>query len=187
MRIISGHARGLTLRVPKGEVRPTTDRVREALFSILGNRVDGARVLDLFCGSGALALESLSRGAASARLVDKSAASCRTAADNAARLGFTNARVTNADCAQFVARERGVYDLIFADPPYCKAPGDRDMIAELMQGRLHELLAPGGLFVAEAQQGYGVAEAQGRAFGRWELADSRQYGNNTLLFFTVPS
>ncbi len=187
MRIISGSARGLTLRVPKGEVRPTTDRVRESLFSILGERVEGARVLDLFCGSGALALEALSRGAASARLVDKSAASCRTASENAARLGFPAARVTNADCAAFVARDRGIYDLVFADPPYCKSPGDRDMIAELMRGRLHELLAPGGLLIAEAQPGYGVGGASGRAFDRWELADCRQYGNNMLLFFTVPS
>lgn len=184
MRIISGSARGLVLRVPKGEVRPTTDRVREALFSILGARVEGARVLDLFCGSGALALEALSRGAASARLVDKAASSCRTASENARRLGFSNASVTNCDCMQFVNRERGAYDLIFADPPYCKFPGDRDMIGELMRGRLGELLAPGGLFVAEAQAGYGVGDPSACAFEGWELADSRQYGNNTLLFFT---
>ena len=63
MRIISGKAGGITLQVPKGEVRPTTDRVREALFSILGERVEGASVLDLFSGSGAFALEALSRGA----------------------------------------------------------------------------------------------------------------------------
>lgn len=184
MRIISGSARGMVLRVPKGEVRPTTDRVREALFSILGARVEGARVLDLFCGSGALALEALSRGAASARLVDQSAASCRTASENARRLGFSNIAVTNCDCMQFVNRERGVYDLVFADPPYCKFPGDRDMIAGLMAGRLRDLLAPDGIFVAEAQVGYGVGAQSSRTFEGWELADCREYGNNTLLFYT---
>ncbi|MCH5284824.1 MAG: 16S rRNA (guanine(966)-N(2))-methyltransferase RsmD [Akkermansiaceae bacterium] len=185
MKIIAGTAKGFPLIVPKGEVRPTQDRVREALFNILTPILSGARVLDLFCGSGSVGLEALSRGAARACMVDASRASVNAARDNMRRSGLTGGTFAQADCLTFVRRDHGLYDLIFADPPYCKAPGDRDMIAELLTDRLHELLAPQGYFIAEAQLGYGVGDAHTREFPGWQLADTRTYGKNTLLFYQV--
>lgn len=93
MRIISGKAGGIALSVPKGEVRPTTDRVREALFSILNPLIDHADVLDLFTGSGAFGLEALSRGAGSSRMVDFSRLSCATAKANLAKTGLEGGAV----------------------------------------------------------------------------------------------
>lgn len=183
MRIIAGIAKGYSIKVPPSEVRPTQDRVREALFNMLTPVITGARVLDLFCGSGSVGLEALSRGASFARMVDLSKASCAAARANLERSKLTGGMVVQSDCLQFVKRDRGTYDIIFADPPYCKAIGDRDMIAELMADRLHELLSPGGYFIAEAQLGYGVGDSRTRQFPGWKLADARSYGKNTILFY----
>ncbi len=183
MRIIAGKAKGFVLKVPQGEVRPTQDRVREALFNILGSLVEGARLLDLYCGSGSVGIEALSRGAASARMVDASHASCAMARQNLSRSRLTGGTVVQSDCLAFVKRDYGQYDIIFADPPYAKAIGDRDMIAELMTDRLADLLAPGGYFIAEAQLGYGVGDAHTRDFPGWKLVDERTYGGNTILFY----
>lgn len=183
MRIIAGKAKGYTIKTPRSEVRPTQDRVREALFNILGPLIEGARVLDLYSGSGSVALEALSRGAASARMVDVARASCAMARLNLGRSKLAGGSVVQSDCLQFVQRDAGKYDIIFADPPYCKALGDRDMIAELMIGRLAELLAEGGYFIAEAQLGYGIGDARTRDFPGWRLADERTYGKNTILFY----
>lgn len=187
MRIIAGAAKGMPIKVPHGEVRPTQDRVREALFNIIGPLIDGAHVLDLFCGSGSVGIEALSRGAAAARMVDASRASCITARENLKKSRLNGGSVVQSDCLTFVKRDGGRYDFIFADPPYCKAIGDRDMIAELMTDRLHELLSPGGFFIAEAQLGYGVGDARSREFSGWRLVDERCYGKNTILFYQVES
>lgn len=183
MRIIAGKAKGFSIKVPQGEVRPTQDRVREALFNILGNIVEGARVLDLYCGSGSVGLEALSRGAVSACMVDASAQSCTIARKNLENSRLQGGRIVQSDCLAFVKRDAGRYDIIFADPPYCKAIGDRDMIAELMNNRLTELLAPDGYFIAEAQIGYGVGAVGTREFPGWKLVDTRAYGKNTILFY----
>ncbi|MDO4752166.1 MAG: 16S rRNA (guanine(966)-N(2))-methyltransferase RsmD [Akkermansia sp.] len=187
MRIIAGKAKGYLIRVPQGEVRPTQDRVREALFNILGTLIQGARVLDLYCGSGSVGLEALSRGAASARMVDASRASCAMAKQNLEKSKLIGGSVVQSDCLQFVKRDSGKYDIIFADPPYAKAIGDRDMIAELMTDRLHELLADDGYFIAEAQLGYGVGDIHTREFAGWQLIDERTYGKNTILFYRKQS
>lgn len=183
MRIIAGAAKGLPIRVPEGEVRPTQDRVREALFNILGTLIDGARVLDLYCGSGSVGIEALSRGAASVRMVDAARPSCAMAKSNLERSRLRGGSVVQSDCLQFVKRDAGRYDIIFADPPYCKAVGDRDMIAELMTDRLAELLTEDGWFIAEAQEGYGVGDSRTREFPGWKLVDTRHYGKNVILFY----
>ena len=183
MKIIAGQAKGFPLLIPKGEVRPTQDRVREALFNILHPILPGARLLDLFCGTGSVGLEALSRGAARACMVDASRASCNAARENMKCSKLRGGTVVQADCLAYVQRDHGQYDIIFADPPYCKAFGDRDMIAELLTTRLHELLAEGGYFIAEAQLGYGVGDAHTRDFPGWQLVDERTYGKNTLLFY----
>jgi 16S rRNA (guanine966-N2)-methyltransferase len=121
MRIIAGEFRGRRLRPPPGrQVRPTTDRVREAWFSIVGEAVVGARVLDLFAGSGALGLEALSRGAGHVTFVELAAPSIAALRANVAELGVEDAvAIRRAEALRFVrALERGAYDLAFADPPY---------------------------------------------------------------------
>ena len=116
LRITGGELGGRRIRVPRGDVRPTTERVREAIFSILGD-VAGARVLDLFCGSGALAIEALSRGAAEATLVDTRPATARR---NLEALGLAErARTVRSDAARFLRRaEASSFDLVLCDPPY---------------------------------------------------------------------
>ena len=117
MRIIAGTAKGRRLAaVPKG-TRPLADRAREGLFSSLGPLVEGAAVADLFAGTGAVGIEALSRGAASADLVDRSEAAIRTIRENLERAGLA-ARVHRSDVRRFLAAERGPYDLVFLDPPY---------------------------------------------------------------------
>lgn len=121
MRIVAGEWRGRTIRAPAGRaVRPTLDRVREAWMSILQAQLPGAHVLDLFAGSGALALEALSRGAAHADLVDTAARSLDAIRANIATLdGVDRARVIRADALSFVAPlGADAYDVAFADPPY---------------------------------------------------------------------
>ena len=118
MRIIAGTCRGARIFAPKGlDTRPTGDRVREAAFTLVGP-VDGASVLDLFAGSGAMGLEALSRGAASAVFVESDRDACRTIDRNLAKLRLTGARVVCSDAVGFLATERGRYDLVFVDPPY---------------------------------------------------------------------
>ena len=122
VRITGGELGGRRIHAPRGtKLRPTTERVREAVFSILGD-VSGARVLDLFCGTGALAIEALSRGAAEATLVDTHPAAARK---NLETLELTDrAETVRADVARFLRRAReGSYDLVLCDPPYRLADG----------------------------------------------------------------
>jgi 16S rRNA (guanine966-N2)-methyltransferase len=151
VRVVAGEFGGRRLAVPAGSAtRPTGDRVREALFAMLAD-VGGARVLDLFAGSGALAIEALSRGAASALLVEKDARAAAVAARNLVDLGLAPERARlergTADRAIRAARERGeAYDLVFLDPPYRLAPGLGPRLAD----SLAPLLAPGARVVTES-------------------------------------
>lgn len=121
-RIIAGTAGGRTLRTPVGDgTRPTSDRVREAVFSALVARdaISGVDVLDLYAGSGALGLEAASRGAVAATLVEADRRAAAVASANVAALGFTGCRVVTAKVAAFLARPAGTaYGLVFLDPPY---------------------------------------------------------------------
>jgi 16S rRNA (guanine966-N2)-methyltransferase len=150
VRVIAGARRGARLSAPKGhDVRPTSDRVREALFSILGS-VEGLTVLDLFAGSGALAIEALSRGAAEATLVDVSPASISTIKDNLTRLDLS-ATVRRGDGLMFLerARARGPqYDLVFLDPPYRHA----GVLGGLLSASLPPVLAPDARVVTESDR-----------------------------------
>lgn len=150
MRIVGGSLGGRPLRAPKGrEVRPTSDRVREAVFSILGP-IDGAAVLDLFAGSGALAFEALSRGAAEATLIDVSAAAIAAISRNMLTLGV-GAEVQRMSAAAFLERasRRGrQYDLVFVDPPYRHASA----LGPELSAALPAVLAPGARVVAESDR-----------------------------------
>jgi len=157
MRIIGGRAGGVLLKAPKGfDVRPTPDLVRQAIFNSLGPRVQGARVLELFAGTGALSLECLSRGAALALCIEKSSRHAQFIERNLeqARLpeGSLRVRVQDAFAAiRQLAADRQQFDLILADPPYGeKNIGRRSssFAQQLLDERpLAELLAEGGLFI----------------------------------------
>jgi 16S rRNA (guanine966-N2)-methyltransferase len=125
VRVVAGTHKGRRIAAPRGAAtRPTSDRVREALFDLLGP-VEGLHVLDLYAGSGALGIEALSRGAASATLVDSGAAAVRAARENLARIGDGRASAVRADALAFLrgaARRGERWDLVFCDPPYRLAP-----------------------------------------------------------------
>lgn len=120
MRVITGIAKGKRLKTPDGtDVRPTPERVKEAIFSALQFDIEGRRILDLFAGSGQLSIEALSRGAASAVLVDSSAVSVKIAKGNIETCGFTDiAKVIQSDFSSFCASSRDTFDIAFLDPPY---------------------------------------------------------------------
>jgi 16S rRNA (guanine966-N2)-methyltransferase len=171
MRVIAGRLGGRRLATPAGvHTRPTSDRVREALFSVLG-AVDDARVLDLFAGSGALGIEALSRGAAAATFVDSAPAAVRAVRDNLAALGL-DAEVRRADARAFLraARsERRQYDLVFLDPPYRLAT----RLAPDLTTALGDLLAPGARVVAESDRRAPLELGL-------DLVDERRYGDTLI-------
>ena len=150
MRVIAGELKGRPLLAPRGwKVRPTSDRVREAIFSALGDAVAGARVLDLYCGTGALAIDALSRGAASALLVDRDT---RPALGNVESLGLRErAELVRADAGRWLARREEEpapprFDLVFVDAPYRLA----DRVGQELDTRLPDLLEEGGRAVIES-------------------------------------
>ena len=175
MRIIAGSKRGSRIAAPKGlSTRPTGDRVREAAFNLIGP-VDGAAVLDLFAGSGAMGLEALSRGAASVTFVESDRDACRTIARNLEQLGLTGARVDCADAVWALRRESRPYDLVLVDPPYEQWPELEPRLAE----HLARVLRPGGLLLVET--GAGVEPALPLA-----QRTSRRYGSARLTLFEHP-
>lgn len=150
MRVIAGELGGQRLVAPRGwKVRPTSDRAREAIFSVLGTRVEGARVLDLYCGTGALAIEALSRGAVHATLVDRDT---RAALGNVERLGLgERVELVRADVLRWLTRpaeggEAPVFDLVFIDAPYRLA----DRVGQELDTHLPRLLAEGGRAIVES-------------------------------------
>jgi len=174
MRVIAGSHRGRTLCAPRGrETRPTSDRVREALFSILGD-IGGASVLDLFAGSGALAIEALSRGASDATLVDSSTAAIEAIERNLESLGI-EAEVVRGDavawCEQANRRARQ-YDLVFLDPPYRHG----SLLGTRLTAALAGALAPAARVVAESdrRQPLGLDLS---------LLDERRYGDTLIQIY----
>jgi 16S rRNA (guanine966-N2)-methyltransferase len=129
LRVVAGTFKGRRLTAPRGtRTRPTADRVREALFSMLGD-VGGARVLDLYAGSGALGIEALSRGADSAVFVERDAQAVAAIERNLAAVGV-EANLVRQDVVRFLARADGAFDLVFCDPPYDSAAGLAGPLAE---------------------------------------------------------
>ncbi len=183
MRIISGSAGSVPLRVPRLLTRPTTDRVRESLFSVLGDLTSQARVLDLFAGTGSLGLEALSRGAATADFVESQAEACEVIRKNLEKTRLTGGKVHRRDVFSFLASVRQVsYDLIFADPPYAREESDRETLLKLLENEsLPRALAPGGLFVLET-----LASDPLPTLIRWSVKEERDYGT-TRIGFLVPA
>ncbi|MFF0308015.1 16S rRNA (guanine(966)-N(2))-methyltransferase RsmD [Streptosporangium sp. NPDC004379] len=180
-RVIAGSAGGRRLAVPPGRgTRPTSDRAREGIFSTVGSLLgplDGARVLDLYAGSGAIGLEALSRGAAHALLVESDAKAVRTIRANIASLGLPGAELAADRVERVLARGAAEpYDLVFADPPYAVA--DAEVRAVLERLRDHGWLAGDALVAVER-------ESRGEAL-RWpsgyEEERVRRYGEASVWY-----
>lgn len=172
VRIISGRFRGRRLAVPAGkQVRPTTDRVREALFNVLVHRVGvelaGARVLDLFAGAGTLGLEALSRGATSAVFVEADNRAARVLAQNLA--AAPDATLVRRKAASYLTQPPQPFDLIFLDPPYAKGHVQPTLDA------LRPWLAPGGTVCVDHDPSEAIAPP-----ANLSLAFTRRYGASTI-------
>jgi len=178
LRVIAGSVGGRKLVAPKGDARPTTDRLKEALFSSLGSRVHDATVLDLYAGSGALAIEALSRGAGRAVLVDADLAATAAIRANLATTGFEGAaRVERIAVERFVTApiRDAPFDLVFLDPPY-------EVASAVVAGVLAALVAAdavtdGATIVLERpKSGEPVTLPE-----HWEIEKERAYGDTLLV------
>jgi 16S rRNA (guanine966-N2)-methyltransferase len=179
VRISGGRARGIRLKVPPG-ARPAAERVRQAVFGSLGSRVDGAAVLDLYCGSGAYALEALSRGGARAVGVDSDSRAIAAARANAKAAGLDDrAGFVRRDALSFAgaeARRRGPFDIVFCDPPY-----NVDAAAAGLLDRLAAAIAPDGVVVIEQRRSTASApESSG-----YILVADRRYGDTRVLTYRL--
>jgi 16S rRNA (guanine966-N2)-methyltransferase len=182
MRVIAGSAGGINLDVPKKGVRPTMDRVKAAIFSSLGEMVIGARVLDLFGGSGALGIEALSRGAASAVFVDSDRPSVETIERNLTRASVKGA-VYCRDVFDFLrtSRSENSFEIVFADPPYDRtSAGARYSDLLLDNESLPKLLAANGIFVLEKRPEEGLSIPPS-----WHPIRSKKYGATEVLFLSA--
>jgi 16S rRNA (guanine(966)-N(2))-methyltransferase RsmD len=175
MRIVAGAARGRPLVAPRGEAtRPTSDKVRGAIFNVLGQFFDGGAVLDLYAGSGAMALEALSRGATRATCVESDGRAVEALRRNAAACGLADHLEVREEPVERVLPRlpAGAYDLAFLDPPYALGPA-----AAL--GALAPALVPGALAVAE----HDVRAPPADRFPGLVLADRRRYGSTGISIY----
>jgi 16S rRNA (guanine966-N2)-methyltransferase len=180
MRVIGGNVRGRRLKVPRGKtLRPTAARVKEALFNILPHDLSGARVLELFAGTGNLTIEALSRGAAEAILVDSSAESGKVIRENLHRLQLTDRTkvwiTPVARALRLLARRGETFDMIFLDPPY-ERKWMGSTLKSIAEGRL---LRESGVLVAE----HSIREQVEPRYNSLALRDQRRYGSTLLSFF----
>ena len=182
MRISGGEWRGRNLRVPQGDaVRPTQDRVREALFSMIQFEIAGASFLDLFAGSGAVGLEALSRGAARATFVESSPRHAECIAGNAAMLkAEARVSVVRADAYAWTASAGPIaFDIAYADPPY--ELGAQQGYAPILEALAERgVVKTGGLFIAEMK-----AHRDPDVSDRWELCRDRIYGHARLAIYRL--
>lgn len=183
MRIVGGSFRGRALAAPRSEaIRPTTDRTREALFNVLthrfSGRLEGARVLDLFAGTGALGIEALSRGAAHCLFIEESAEGRGLIRDNVEALALQGrTKIFRRDATGLgPAGTVAPFDLLFADPPYGKGLGER----ALQSARAGGWLKPGALCLVEER-----AAAPFEAGPDFRLADQRSYGDTIIRFLEM--
>jgi len=176
MRVVAGELGGRRLATPprrSGAVRPTSDRAREAIFSILGDAVAGAAVLDLFCGTGALGIEAISRGAKSAVLVDQQV---QLALRNVNDLGLGDrCQVVRADVLAYLPRSPERFDLVFCDPPYNIA----DRFAADLDSSISERIAEGGRLICESAARRPLSLSL-------PLLDERRYGEASVRVYGGP-
>lgn len=181
MRIISGALKGRKLRPPKGkDIRPTSDKVREAIFSILFSRVEDAAVADIFAGTGAMGMEALSRGAAEAVFIDKSLQAISLVKENLQAMGLeARSQVLRCDIVRNpdrLARFQSLLDIVFVDPPYKNPEFEAILGALESSGAVKQ----DGLVIFE----HGLREKPEKSYGRFKLADQRKYGKTLVSFFS---
>lgn len=182
MRVVAGELRGRRLSsVPGRETRPTSDRARAGVFDWLGDRVSGARVLDLFAGTGALGIEALSRGAREAVFAERSRPALRVLRANLAQLGLEGrSRVVERDLSRGagpLAADGGVFELVFADPPY-----QGDWLERLVSCEtLGRILGPGAVVIAERSAR--SAPARPPEGGALELRGTKRYGETAFDWY----
>lgn len=182
MRVIAGSAGGIRLAVPKRGVRPTMDRVKAAIFSSLGDAVAGARVLDLFAGSGALGIEALSRGASSAMFVEEDRQSTEMIERNLAKTKLKG-RVRQQNVFDFLRRgpDAERVQIIFADPPYEKTKYGESYTEKLLTNEvLPRLLDSSGVFVLEKRPAETLPEMK-----FWRMVRQKTYGATEVLFLSA--
>lgn len=177
MRVITGSARGRRLITLEGnDVRPTTDIVKEALFSIIQFEIEGRKVLDLFGGCGQLAIEALSRGARDAVIVDSSKKSVEVIKKNLENTGFLKqAVVVLSDAEAFLSRRSEKYDIALLDPPYSKG------IIEKVLPKVASCMNEGGVIICEAPFGDELPESA----GNFELKRKYRYGKTGLFLYRL--
>jgi 16S rRNA (guanine(966)-N(2))-methyltransferase RsmD len=176
MRIIAGTARGRRLQGPSSEgTRPLSDRAREALFNILGPGIRGEAVLDLFAGTGAVGLEALSRGAASATFVERDRAAVADIEANLATLGLDGGTVVTGDALGFVARSRDRFDVVFAGPPQWQDLWSQALVAV---DASPTLVAEGGIVITQLDPSEDTGDPE---LTRLRRVDERTYGRTRLL------
>ena len=177
MRVITGSARGIPLRTPEGmQTRPTSDRVKEALFSIIHFDIPGANVLDLFAGTGQLGIEALSRGAKRAVFVDARDDACRLVRENLRRTNMeNNASVIRADYMQYLKCCKDCFDIVILDPPYAEVflENSLKIITEI------DILQSGGIIIAERPLG----KALPWEFSGFTRSKDYKYGNTLLTVY----
>jgi 16S rRNA (guanine966-N2)-methyltransferase len=177
VRVIAGTAGGLQLKVPRTGVRPTMDRVKAAIFSSLGEKVVGARVLDLFAGAGGLGIEAMSRGAASAVFVESNRNAARIIERNLA-IASVDGRVQVRDVFAYLNYATEPFDIIFADPPYEAAPEAKAFTDLLLSNpKIPLLLVPDGVFVLEKRPAEKVP-----AHPHWKVVRAHRYGATEVIF-----
>ena len=175
--MIAGTAGGLRLEVPRRGVRPTMDRVKAAIFSSLGDRVTGSRVLDLFAGAGGLGIEALSRGAVSAVFVESSPASAKAIERNLAT-AKAQGKVRVQDAFEFLKHVTQYFDIIFADPPYERTVAGESFTELLLNNEaIPRLLAGDGIFVLEKRP-----QEELPPHPNWSVRRARKYGATEVLF-----
>lgn len=176
MRVITGKARGVSLKTPEGMLtRPTADRVKEALFSIIHFDIPGARVLDLFGGTGQLGIEALSQGAAQAVFVDAREEACRLIRENLTRTKLSGGTVVRSDYMDYLSRCREKFDIIFLDPPYAETYLENAIkrITEI------DILQSNGIIVAERPLGKELPWE----FGGYTRSKDYKYGKTLLTIY----
>ena len=180
MRVVGGIAGGIPLHVPKTDLRPTMDVVKNAIFSSLAEFVPGTRVLDLFAGTGGLGIEALSRGAASCTFVESDRRACDSIRRNLEKTRLAGGEVTCADALRWIERNAhpGTFDLILADPPYARRDGERDFAKELIAlPGIRTALAPGGIFILEHRPDQPLPLGTD-----WECTRDKRYGATSVAF-----
>ncbi len=177
MRVITGKARGVQLKTPEGmQTRPTADRVKEALFSIINFDIPGAAVLDLFGGTGQLGIEALSRGAKSCTFVDAREDACKIIRENLRRTKLEdNTKVVRSDYLDYLKRSREKFDIILLDPPYAEVFLENSLkcITEI------DILQSGGIIIAERPLGKELL----LEFEGYTRSKDYKYGNTLLTLY----